>query len=237
MASIRKYTQYDDMRGKLGKLIISRNRYGSIAYEQPEYINKPTSGQIRTRLLHKEVIKLWQTLSPKEINFIDMQASEQAIKSLCSPAKIATGYSLFYYLKRNQQEIGEPLTNTVPTLINISTPIINFSIELRDYRIKKGLRLFMGKAIDDNTKVIVYATHSVAGGIGKPKDSWFRIIKVLDAKFKSGSSITKDYINIFKAIDTTAMSIFFRFKVVDKNSGLASNPLISTFLLSIKKDS
>ena len=237
MASIRKYTQYDDMHGKLGKLILSRNRYGSFAYEMPEYVNRSTNAQIRTQLSHREVIKLWQTLSPKEIYYIDMMASDPAVKSMCHPAVIATGYSLFYYLKRNLQEIGEPLTNKVPSLTKGVQYIADFNVELKKYRGKQGLKLTMRSEINKNTKLIVYATHSVPGGIGKPNNSWFRKISILDSSFKQGSYITSDYLNVFKSIDMNAMSMFFRFKTVDRRSGLASNPQISTITLSIKGNS
>ncbi len=221
----------DDMRGKLGRIVISKNKYGSIAYEMPEYVDRKSNAQIKTRQLHSEVIELWHTLTPKEIYYIDRQASDVGIRSLCKPAKIVDGYSLFYYLKRNLQEIGEPLTKEVKGLTLGVQHIYDIRVELKKFRGKQGLRLFIGDKIDENTKLIVYATHSLGGGIGKPNESWYRKISVLDSKFKSGSYITTDYLKVFKSIEMDKISIYFRFKTVDKISGLASNPEISIFTL------
>jgi hypothetical protein len=86
MAKNRKYSHMDDMRGKLGRLIVSKNRYGSFTYELPEYNHKATKAQVRTQVLHAKVIKQWQTLSPGEIQKIDMYATDPAVKSMCPPA-------------------------------------------------------------------------------------------------------------------------------------------------------
>lgn len=237
MARNRKYSQLDDMQGSIGRIIVSRNRYGSFTYEKPEYFHKSTPAQKKTQHYHKQVLKLWQTLSPKEIMPIDRQAADQDIRRMCHPAEIVTGYSLFYYLKRNLQEIGEPLTNKVPLITSGAQFIPNFMVEIKKNKKKPNLKLYMGDNIDTNNKLIIYATHSVPGGICRAKDSWYRKISVLDSSFKQGNYITTDYLNVFKSIDTEAMSIFFKFKTVDKRSGMASNPILSIFTLSIKEKS
>ncbi len=236
MAKADKYGEFDEMRGKLGKKIISKNRYGTIIYEQPEYIDKKTPGQIRTRVLHNEVMKLWRTLSPKDINYISMKASDTDIRRICKPANVSTAYLLFFYLKRNLQEIGESIDTKITGVERGVQYINEFRVELNRYRGKPGLKLFFKPDIDKETKLIVYGTPCLPGGRSKPKTSDYRKITVLDNNFKSGTYITKAYLNIFKEIDEEMMSIHFKFKTVNKISGVASNPETTVFTLIIKQN-
>jgi len=233
MAGIRKFSNMDDMRGKLGNNIISKNRYKSFMYEKPDYIDKQTPAQLKTRQLHRDVIKLWQTMTPKDIEFIDRWAAQPSLRSMCSPAKITDGYSLFYYFKRNLQEIGEKITKEVVITYLPVQHLTDFKVEWHKFRKQTGMRLFIDPILDENTKLIIYATHSIPGGIGKPKPSWYRKKKVIDNKFISGSYITADYLKIFKEIDKETMTIYFRYKTIDKRCGLASNPEVVRFPLSI----
>jgi hypothetical protein len=237
MAKGNKYGKYDEMRGKLGKTIVSKNRYGPIVYELAEYVDKKSSKQIKVRQHHKEVLALWQTLTPKEVLFINQQASQPEIRSKCSPATIVDGYSLFYYLKRNLQEIGEPINTKVDAHSFSVQHIFNNTVELNEFRKKQGLQLHLGAAIDENTKMIVYATHSLQGGLSKPKESWYRKIGVYDTRFKTGSYITADYLDVFEAIDMNKISIWFKFKTIDRRSGFASNRNINVYCLLIQEKS
>lgn len=234
MARIAKNKQQDGRRGKLGKLVYSRNRYGEIVYELTEREDNPSEAQLRTRQKHQEVIKLWKTLNPKEIQQLNIYASDPDIRRACLPAKIVDGYSLFFHLKRNLQEIGETINKEVKSLESEIQYVYDFNIDYKKGRSKPSMKLYLSEDLSKETKLIIYATHPLPGGTGKPKKTWFRIIGVKDSSFKQGSNIINDYLKIFKEIDKEAMSIFFKFKTVDKRQGMCSNPTPSLYTLIIQ---
>jgi hypothetical protein len=237
MAKFNGSGLFGDGRGKFGKTILSKNRYSGLAYPQPEFIADFSDAQILSQNKHAAVLELWHKFSPEDIMIINRYAADSYVRQACAPSNVSTGYLLFIHLNRNLLEIGVPMISDLNSLGLASNlqHIHDFRIEIKKYRSKPGLRLFADSVIEPNTKVIIYATPSIQGGIGTPKDCWFRKISVIDSDFKYGSYITSDYLRVFGSIDTKAMSIFFRFKTVDKRSGFASFAKFFTSTLSIRK--
>lgn len=142
------------------------------------------------------------------------------LRSIGKKKIIKDGRSLYHYINLNLYEIGEPPLILPPVFEN---PQIYSDIKFEFIKKSKktDIKLYLNPEIKEETKIILSATPCLSKGKHRVKDSWFKKIKVIGSKFKSGDSLMADYLSIFKTVDKDAYKICFKYREVHKRSGIS----------------
>ncbi len=135
--------------------------------------------------------------------------------------RLITKPRLYYnYINLNLYEIGEPPACDVPHY-GEAQKWNDFIFEFISEGKKQDMILHTGTEIEKDSKFILSATHSIKMGHRRLDKSWFKKIDVIDSNFKTGTSILAQYLRIFKKIDKDMYKIAFKYRAVNRISGMS----------------
>ena len=221
MAKVTYNGVIDDLSGKLGKNVHTHNKTSKYlrGLSENEYVQ--TDGRKGSNDKFADTTVKWGTLSDKQIDGWNRAAMDYNLKSAKRNNVMKTGRSFFNHVNRNLQEIEEPQIATAPDRIRPQF-ILDFGFEFVKKGKKKDIIVKFDPKIDDNTKIIIYATNSLMRGQHFVDNGWYKKIAVIDSEFMSGNSILAQYLRVFNDIEENMYKIQFKYREIHKKTGLAN---------------
>lgn len=221
MAKIRYSGTVNGVSGKLGDEVHShtRNRKYAKKATTKEFIK--TEGRARTMDSFAVRISGWNKLTDSQIDVWEDRARALRLRSIGQRTIIQTGRELHNYINLNLHEIGEPPRIYAP---NFDYPqyILNMTAQFIKESEPPDIRLDFKTEIQENTRIIIYATHSLKRGQRQVENSWYKKIGVIGSEFKSGDSILARYLRVFDTILPEMYKISFKYREVHKISGISN---------------
>jgi hypothetical protein len=235
MAKEENQSVLGDFKGQIGDKVISKRGRTKYIKQKGKKKNHHTKPKQKTERRLGDVSKIWTSLTIAERRtwFMLLQGSD--VFKNTDNKKITEARYLFISINRNLIEIGEPIKLRAPVY---AYPQLMFLAKFE--MVLKGKKLYIQvhllNKIEEDTKVIVQATPSLINPSESVNPRLYRSITVLDSKFKSGSSIKKEYLKVFGKIGGVGEEFSFRYITVNKNSGVKGYPLsCRTAIINPKK--
>ena len=209
--------------GKLGGVIFSRNQYGVYTCMRKIPVDPNTPAQQTTRAGTAKIARLWTTLTPAQRLKWTEQSKKYQFKKK-GKTYFLTPNIFFMKLNKNLYEVGAPLMLDFPSG-NLEEPqnFTQFEVQMVNTPSGKDLLMFIDPAINNNTKLSLFATMPVNNSESYGSSKRLKIA-VLDSSFHSGSSIKDLYWNKYNQLPGTTTKVFFEIKSVNLQSAFASVP-------------
>ena len=224
---------FGDINGKFGKTVISRYKKKKYVRTQGDIKTRSTKPKKRTLNLQTYLNEAWNCLSREEkLSWTRLLKSNHIFKN-SKGKEIQTAKGLFSSLNRNLQEADEPTISFAPALPGIIQNEISMEMEILIKGKRLDISLYIHPGIEEWTKYILYATPVLTTAAEFPDKRLFRRIKAIGFEFKSGSSIKKDYLKVFKKMPELGEEISLQYKGVSRECGNTIPP--KTILSTAKK--
>ena len=180
-------------------------------------INK-SSSQVKERNRFATLNIEWSNLSyEQKIGWFKL-SQDSSIKRSGSNKKLIDGQLLFLSYNGFLQEIGMPINKDVPELKQPQLSI-SFNLEATNNDGKREMLFHLEDPIQENSKVILYASGPLKTGTPKIDERYLRKISVIDSEFVSGSSILARYLLVFKEIPQKGQVMGFKALPINKECG------------------
>ena len=183
---------------------------------------KFTDGRKRTNETFGGLAGEYRKLTDEKLDSWDNKAKMFSIKSIGRSAKIKNGRTFFYYVNLNLLEIGEPIKYDAPKFL-YPQYIINVRFEFIKEVGNKEIKLYFDKGLEEDTKIILSATEPMGMGKRRIDDSWYKKICVIGNEFMPGDSILARYLQVYKDMNEEFYKICFKYREVNKKSGISGN--------------
>ena len=211
-----------DVNGQIGDKIYKRKGKKKIVVQKGEKVNHHTPARLRTEGLFEELPKIWKSLKRSEKKtWLALLKRGTTFKS-SKYNKIVDPMMLFISINRNLQEANEPILLEAPYEALFPQIIIGIKFDVILNKRGGDILMYLPIKIQDDTKVILYATPVLTNPTDPPDWRLYRKIGVEDSCFKTGTSIREMYLKVFKNMPEERDEISIRYKTVHRNHGTAS---------------
>jgi hypothetical protein len=218
-----------DIRGGLGEEVFTKTKGSNIVKKKGKPKKSKSKAKKRTTNAFKDLSVPWNKLrsvTKRQWNSLLMRDN---VRWLFRESKIMMGINLYYSVNRNLQEIDEEIINEVPVFKEAQF------IKSADAKIiktgrKRDIKLYIGNGINEENKVVVYATKPITKDSDLSNYRKYRKIKVLDSSFRQGKSVMKEYQQVLKVTPEEGDMIGIRLRAVNIECGVRSHiyQIIST---------
>ena len=212
-----------NLSGKQGNIVFSSNQYGPYSADKSIPFNPNTEAQQKVRSGTAGISRIWSTLTSVQ----RQQWCERSKKFAFSKKGIQyylPGFYFFMKLNRNLYEINEPIMRDCPSFLNYEPQdFSSFEVRMVDTHSGKDLLLFLFPAINNNTKIKLFASKDVKTSEMYGTHRLYKIA-VLDSTFVSGSSIKDYYTEKYVNLPASNGKAFFDIRSTNINSGFTSLP-------------
>jgi len=206
-----------DIWGKVGATVYKKNFYGLSRIMKTNPKNPKTESQMANRGDFGDLYSVYLQLSTAQFNaWAQLAASTPYLKK--GRSYFLDTLPFFVKCNRNLQLIGESPISDVPDWDVIPQSFDGFSANIVTTPGTEKININFDTPILPLTKVKLYATPP----LGKRQNSVnnrYRLIKILDHTFISGTDITADYIAAFGTSPATGKKAFFAIEPVVISSG------------------
>jgi hypothetical protein len=199
---------------------IVNGKYGLYRRRKVKVKDVKTTKQVTVRSSLGDLGRLYSTLSHKQSGYWRMYAGMKDIREMVTKKKYLTGQTFFVSVNRNQQEIGEPIFMTFPSLA-LAQYLPHIEIKIVDGNKGKDIVMDVKAKMEDYTKLSIFATPAMKESRYSVNESMFRKIHVADSRFKPGDSLKQEYLKIYKTMPEAGEKIVFYVKSVNKTCGIA----------------
>lgn len=217
-----------DLSGKLGNRVYGRNRYGAFVREYVKSSKPLTAAQMEKNELFEKISPVWVSLDDNERRQWLVYGNDRSVASMLGNRKIKTGWNLYHSINLRRLSINEPVLRKFPNF-DYPQQIDNVNISISEKKKKKDLILEISPEIREDTKVIIWATEAISNGRTYINNNLYKIIKIADHSFKSGSSIKAAYLKVHGRMPEHMEKVSFMVKAVHRECGVTSFPKIITF--------
>ena len=249
MALIKPAVIIDKISGSAGSDTFVNSTYGGPQLRRKVYHKDlfPSDAKAISNKRCGNVTRLWAEVSPaqllewekfaktfKRINRVGVKLPVRPIDSFKQVNNNLVGINEPHLLSPPKKVYPKEFESIEVKIISRTTNNDQLSTNLLE-----DIRVFFKPSVHKDTKVVVYATGILKGGVNKPKDSKYRRIAIMDSAFISGISLLSSYLSVFQVDNKYPVKIAFRFKPVSRiswpyrlyNSGFRESNLIDSFLL------
>ncbi len=230
MAKYSKTPFMPSLRGKAGGIVFSENRYGPYMAVKSMPVKRDSPALSRVRSTMSALSQIWSyKLSDEQYlawaKYTEKFRQKDTSGNIYNPAP----RDIFTNHNFNLKAIGIPIILDPPkikTLQNISQFKLNISANNDGL---ESINLFFKPELNNDTRILIFATDYLKNCIFYFKDNKFRKIGYIDNTFKSGDSILSLYKSVFnyKATMPKNFKIAFRFKVISAILGISA-PVVET---------
>ena len=221
MAKVRYNGLIDDLSGKLGKNVHTHNKTQKYLRTQTENEYIQTDGRKESNDKFAYTTVKWSSLSDKQIEGWNRAAMDYNLKSSKRNNVMKTGRAFFNHVNRNLKEIDEPQITNAPDRIRPQY-ILDFRFEFVKKGKKRDIIVKFNPKIDEDSKIIIYATHSLMMGQHYVDNAWYKKIAVIDSQFNTENSILAQYLRVFSDIEEDMYKIQFKYREVHKKTGITN---------------
>jgi hypothetical protein len=223
MGKVRQSSIIGDIHGRLGDKQIANTKYGEQVKNMPKVHSVIPIGQLKEMEFWGYVSGEYDTLTEKEAEWWALRANIPEVRSLYTKKRYLQGRNLFFSINMKRLDIGEPVIKAIPSFEHAQT-FQNISVEIVRVKGKKDIILKYTPAIKEETKLVITATAGVKENLLYIHPSEYKRIALLDSSFKSGDSLRKHYLNVYKSIPKTGMKVSFLIQSVNRKCGTSSMP-------------
>ena len=207
-----------DAKGKIGDLLIADTKYGPQVKELPGPHLIIPPGQLQEMEYWSFVSNAYDQVTEQEAGWWRLWASYPYIRRLYTKSRHLEGRNMFFAVNMKRIEIGEPVILSIPHFENAQL-FERIDIELVNKRNKKELVLNFSPVIKENTKLIITATGGVKENLLKIDAAEYKKIAILDSSFKSGRTLSKQYLELYKDFPEEGLKIGFKVSSVNRECG------------------
>lgn len=216
MAKVKLTDFISDIRGSVAGTTYSKNRSGNYRKNKPHPINRNTAAQAGVRTFFGTLTKGWRSLT--EAQRATWRAATLSFTKVNSLANVIqlTGAQLYIAINRNLQTISEALITIAPP--KVSVPAFATFTVVPDISNPDIIVTFTAPILATD-KVELYASAPLSAGKFSSAQS-YKLVRVADITFGTGSNIQVDYELIYGVTWKTAgQKIFWIAKTINKATG------------------
>lgn len=225
MAKVIFSALVEDVRGKIGGNVFSRNANGSFVRGYSKPVNADTEAQQSVRNQFGAIARSWRELTnAQRQSFIDQAVNYPYNDSLGRP-QVYTGFQLFQKLNSQLILIGlDPISviGAPVAMPAVATAVMNTSLAA-DLSTALTYTESSGGQLSDS-RLVIQATRPMSTGVYRPKRQDFRQIAVGGGTPTTLFLALPEYETIFGAL-AVGQTVFFRYSLVSTVTGQTSNML------------
>lgn len=230
MARIKYSALVSDIRGIVGGNVFSRNKGGGYVRTFVKPNNPQTEAQQIQRLILGSIATEWRQLTEQQRTNWNLAALDFPYKDKLGEDKTYSGQQLFMKLNSTLVAIGQPFSKSTPSPVEMPSGIIQ--VDDNDYtQLAVSLKL---PAVPANKAYIVRATRPLSPG---RMNAFRQEFKQIASGTITAALFTIMDISAYPLVfDLTAANvgdkIFVEAVIVDTNTGQATAPLKTSFILT-----
>jgi hypothetical protein len=217
-----------DGRNKIGGHVASKNRAGSYFRTKVTPTNPGTTYQVNARNRLAGLSSAWRALTANERTAWNAVVADFARTDIFGDLKHPSGFNLHQKLNNNLLNSGESVI-TAPPLPQAVNAFSSFSIAA-DFN-AQTFTLTFAPVVDDNHKVLIWATPSLSQGISFVKSEYRNICAISQFHY-SPLSMETLYIARFGAIGAENTKIFAKLVQVNMTTGQAGIPIQASCIVA-----
>lgn len=227
MAKIQFGMMMTDARGKLGGHVFSKSRSGNYVRTKGIPINQNTPAQSVARSSFGLISKSWSGLTEQQIDAWNAAVINFQKTDIFGNLRSPSGKNLFSALNLNARNIGNPNLIVDPpadasqggfavsgtTEFDLATPELQAELQI----------VLVAGGLPANYRIVVEATPPLSAGTNFAKDKYRQIgIYTPDTATVAAIEMYDDYVAKFGEV-LTGKNYFFRYKLVQSGTGIASS--------------
>lgn len=214
MAKIKLSGIISDIAGKVGGSIFQKSQSGHILRNFTFPVNKKTPGQENIRNITNRLQQYWLTLSQAQRDVWHSFAHYNRIKQNNFSGLFLNGHQTFLKLNHYRLLYGYSVLIT-PQFLKCQFEVIDLTLELRSGR----LVIISDRELKPNLEfLIIFLTLYKNRSINNPGSSYRAIIGDFSEVYQN--DITDQYFNVFSYNLALEETVFFKFTVASKLSGM-----------------
>ena len=212
----------DDMSGSSGGTNAYRDRTGLHFRNKSGRVKCHSERLVRSQEKFYYVLTHWSKLNDRQMIAWNKLAQTFFKKDSLGNVFPYLGREMFQRFNRNLIEIEENIQLEPPQNLKVQL-FKTFSVELTQVGDEiSDMKLFIKPRIEENTKILIFATYRIKSGRLYINPDKYKIIGYVDSDFVSGNSILPLYQSVYVSPKAEYFKIGFHIKPVNKLTGIPS---------------